>query len=201
MNIFHWRYQKKCFGGIYWFIDCLMTLCRSYFFFPLVVNVNFIFTGPMNCSLPISSIHRILQTRILEWSVMRSSSESSRPRDLTWVSCIAGRFFTTKPLEKTWYVFKKSLSHVQLFATPWTAACKASLSITNSRSLLKLMSIESMMPSNHLMLCCPLLFLQSFPSSGSFPVSQFFASDGQNIGVSVSASASVHPKNIQDWFL
>jgi len=59
----------------------------------------------------------------------------------------------------------QSLSHVQLFATPWTAACQASLSITNSRSLLKLMSIESVMPSNHLILCHPLLLLPSiFPS-------------------------------------
>ena len=55
----------------------------------------------------------------------------------------------------------QSLSHVQLFATPWTAACQASLSITNSQSLLKLMSIESMMPSNHLILCRPLLFQPS----------------------------------------
>ena len=81
--------------------------------------------------------------------------------------------------------------------TPWTAACQASLSITNSQSLLKLMSIKSLMPSNHLILCCPLLLcLQSFPASGSFPVSQFFTSDGQSIG----ASASVLPMNIQDWF-
>ena len=58
-----------------------------------------------------------------------------------------------------------SLSRVWLFATPWTTACQASLSITNSRSLLKLMSIESVMPSNHLILCRPLLFLPSiFPS-------------------------------------
>ena len=57
-------------------------------------------------------------------------------------------------------------------ATPWTAACQASLSISNSQSLLKLMSIESVMPSNHLILCCPLLLLQSFPASGSFLVSQ-----------------------------
>ena len=57
------------------------------------------------------------------------------------------------------------LSHVRLFATPWTAACQASLSITNSCSLLKHMSIESVMPSNHLILCRPLLFLPSiFPS-------------------------------------
>ena len=57
------------------------------------------------------------------------------------------------------------LSHVQLFATPWTAAHQASLSITNSQSLLILMSIESVMPSNHLTLCHPLLLLPSvFPS-------------------------------------
>ena len=59
----------------------------------------------------------------------------------------------------------QSHSHVQLFATPWTAACQASLSIANSWSLLKLMSIKSVMPSNHLILCCPLLLLPSiFPS-------------------------------------
>ena len=55
----------------------------------------------------------------------------------------------------------KSLSHVRLFVTPWTAAHQASLSITNSWSLLKLMSVESVMPSNHLILCCPLLLLLS----------------------------------------
>ena len=159
----------------------------------------------------------------------------------------------------------QSLCHVWLFVTPWTAACQASLSFTNSRSLLKLMSIELVMPSNHLILCCPLLLLpsifpririfsnesvlcigegngnplqysclensmdwgawwatvpglakswtrlsdftfpftlssclQSFPASGSFPMSQLFASGGQSIGV--SASASVLPMNIQDWF-
>ena len=59
----------------------------------------------------------------------------------------------------------QSLSHVRLFATPWTAAHQASLSITNSQRLLKLMSIESVMPSNHLILCCPLLLSPSiFPS-------------------------------------
>ena len=55
----------------------------------------------------------------------------------------------------------QSLSHVQLFATPWTAAYQASLSITNSRSLLELMSVKSVMPSNHLVLCHPLLLLPS----------------------------------------
>ena len=70
--------------------------------------------------------------------------------------------------------------------------------ITNSRSLLKLMSIESVMPSNHHILCCTLSCLQFFPASGSFLTSQFFSSGGQSIGV--SASASVLPVNVQDWF-
>ena len=88
------------------------------------------------------------------------------------------------------------LSCVWLSVTPWTAACQASLSFTNSWSLLKFMYIESMMLSNHLIFCCPLLLcLQSFLASGSFPVSWLFASDGQSIGA--SASASVLPMNIQ----
>ena len=82
--------------------------------------------------------------------------------------------------------------------TPWTAAHQASLFITNSQSLLKLMSIESVMPFNHLILCRPLLLpLQSFPASGSFQMSQLFTSVGQSIGVSVSAL--VLPMNTQDW--
>ena len=93
----------------------------------------------------------------------------------------------------------QSLNRVQLFATPWIATHQASLFITNSWNLLKLMSIELMMPSNHLILCYPLLFcLQSFPVSGSFPMCQLFASGGQSVGVSVSAP--VFPMNIQDWF-
>ena len=68
-------------------------------------------------------------------------------------------------MEKIPFHLVQVLSPVRLFATPWTAACWASLSITNSWSLLKLMSIESVMPSNHLILCCPLLLLPSiFPS-------------------------------------
>ena len=73
------------------------------------------------------------------------------------------------------------------------------LFISNSRSLLKLMSIESVMASNHLILYHPLLLLPSiFPSIRVFSNNQFYASGGQSIGV--SASASVHPMNIQDWF-
>ena len=71
--------------------------------------------------------------------------------------------------------------------------------ITTSQSLLKLMSTESVMPSNHLILCRPFLLLPSiFPSIRVFPMSQFFASGGQSIGV--SGSASVLPMDIQDWF-
>ena len=84
----------------------------------------------------------------------------------------------------------QSLSRVRLFATPWTAARQASLSIVNSRSLRKLMSIESVLPSSHLILCRPFSSrLQSFPASGSFPVSQLFASGGQRTGASAPASA------------
>ena len=94
--------------------------------------------------------------------------------------------------------FQFSRCHVWLFATPWTTARQASLSITNSRSPLKPMSIESVMPSSHLILCRPLLLLPSiFPASGSFPMSQLFTSGGQSIGV--SASASILPMNTQDW--
>ena len=90
------------------------------------------------------------------------------------------------------------LSHVRLFVTPWTVAHQASLSIINSQSLLKFMSIELVMPSNHLTLCHPLSsHLQSFPASGSIQMSQFFAAGGQSIGV--SASTSVLPVKTQDW--
>ena len=77
---------------------------------------------------------------------------------------------------------------------PWTAARQATLSITNSLSLLKLMSIKSGMPSNNLILYCVSLSsrLQSFPASRSFLMSQFFASGGQSIGVS---SFSIIPSN------
>ena len=92
----------------------------------------------------------------------------------------------------------QSLSHIRFFVTPWTAACQAFLSVTNSWCLLKLMSIQSVMPSNHLILCRPFSScLQSFPASESFLMSYFFESGGQSIGV--SASASVLLKNIQDW--
>ena len=98
----------------------------------------------------------------------------------------------------------QSLSRVQLFATPWSAAHQASLSFTISWSLLRLMSIESLMPSNHLILCCPHWFLPSIflrvmsSASGSFPMSQLFKPGDQRIGA--SASASVLPMSTQGGF-
>ena len=89
------------------------------------------------------------------------------------------------------------LIHVRLFVTLWPAAHQVSLSFTISWSLLQVTSIESLMQSNHPVLCIPFFSCpQSFPSSGSFPVSQLFTSGGQIIG----ALASVLPMNIQDWF-
>ena len=93
----------------------------------------------------------------------------------------------------------QSLSCIRLFATPWTAARQTSLSITNSQSLFKLISIELVMSSNHLILCHPFPLLPSvFSAYGSFLMSRLFISGGHSIGV--SASASVLPMNIQDWF-
>ena len=92
----------------------------------------------------------------------------------------------------------QSLSRVWLFVTPRIAARQASLSITNSQSSLKLMSIESVMPPSYLILCLPLHLLSSKPpASESFPMSQLFTWSGQSIGV--SALASVLPKKSQGW--
>ena len=77
------------------------------------------------------------------------------------------------------YVVIQSLSHIHLFVTPWAAAHQASLSFTISQSLLKLMSIELVMPSNYLILCFPFYsHPQPFPASGSFPMSWLFPSGG-----------------------
>ena len=111
-----------------------------------------------------------------------------------WITCRMWEILWNKGTGGKFQI-KYQLSRVQLFATPWTPALQASLSITSSRSLLKLTSIELVLPSNHLVLpSCP----RSFPASGSFQMSQFFSSGAQNIGV--SASASVLSINIQDWF-
>ena len=123
---------------------------------------------PLDCSPSGSSVHGISQARILEWVAFSFCRGSSQPRDQTGVSCIAGRFFTTKPPRKP-HISKvssvQSLSHVRLFVTPWITARQASLSIPNSQSLLKFMSIELVMPSSHLILCRPVLLLPPIPPS------------------------------------
>ena len=96
-------------------------------------------------------------------------------------------------------VVVQSLSHLLLFATPWTATCQASLSFTISWSLLKSLSTELVMPFNHLILCCPLILLSSiFLSIRVFSNESALRIRWPSIGASVSAS--VLPMNIQDWF-
>ena len=126
---------------------------------------------PMNCSLPGSSGHGTYQARILEWIVISSSRGFSSLRDRTRVSCVS---CIVMRIIYHWPTFSsvQSLSRVWFFATPWTVARQASLSITSFRSLLKLMSIESVMPSNYLILWCPLLLMPSI-----FPSIRVFASE------------------------
>ena len=130
----------------------------------------------------------------------------------TWVvvtSDISGAVFMASsvfpsPLEPTQedgtiqFSSVQSLSHVWCFATPWIAACQASLYITNSQSLLKLMSIESVVPSSHLILCRPLLLLPTIP-----PSIRVFSNKSTlpwaSWSIGVSALASVLLMNTQDW--
>ena len=147
----------------------------------------------MDCSPPGSSVHEILQARILEWIAIPFSRGSSWPRDRTWISHIAGRFFTIWTINSVQFggsVMSSSwwLQHTRpLCPSPTPGAY--SNSCPSSRWCHPT-TLTSIIPFSS----C----LQSFPPSGSFPMSQFFASSGQSIGV--SASASVLPMNIQDWF-
>jgi len=201
--------------------------------------------GPMDYSLPGSSVHGILQARKLEWIAIPFSRKFPDPGIepmFPGFPALAGRFFTPEPpgkplcwsihwrrelgyqsmaITQVWQKVLKveygkierhvkisnthytiwlvtsvqSLSCVRLFSTPWIAARQDSLSITNSRSSLRLTSIESVMPSSHLILCRPLLLLPPIPASESFPMSQLFAWGGQRTGV--SALASFPPKKSQ----
>ena len=92
-----------------------------------------------------------------------------------------------------------SRCHVRFFSAPWTAACQDSLSFTISQILLKLMSIESVMPSNHLILCCPLLLPSIFPSIRVSSNESVLHIRGQSTGG--SAPASVLPMNIWGWLV
>ena len=130
----------------------------------------------MDYSLPHSSNHGIFQVRTLEWVILIQFSSV------------------------------QSLSHVWLFANPWTAARQASLSITNSWSSLKLMSLESVMPSNHLILCHPLLLLPSI-----FPSIRVFSNEAAlhirwpkywSFGFNISPSnINIQNKNPKPWSL
>ena len=156
----------------------------------------------MDYSLPASSVHGILQERILEWIAIPISRESSLSRDWTWVSCMAGRFstiwVTKEAIQFSSLQFSRSvmsdiwrphgLQHARL-PCPSPAPRAYSNSCPLSQWCHPTISSSVIPFSSH---------LQSFSASGSFPVSQFFASGGQRIGV--SASASVLPMTIQDWF-
>ena len=124
---------------------------------------------------------------------------------LTWVW--TGFSFSEKQWESTneaenlfiMLIVVQLPNYVWIFVTTYSATCKSYLFFTIPQSLLKLISIELVMPPNHLILCHPFsFFLQSLSASGSFPISQVFTSGGQSIRV--STSASVLPMNIQDWF-
>ena len=138
---------------------------------------------------------RIILDRGAWWATVHRVAKS-----WTWLSNWAwtqARFLFYIVPQKHWESVQFSRSVVS--DSLWPHARQASLSIINSQSVLKLISIELVMPSNHLILCPPLLLLPSiFPIIRVFPMSQFFPSGGQSIGVLVSAS--VLPMNVQDWF-
>ena len=113
------------------------------------------------------------------------------------LTCLQGGHWERRPAHRP--QFSSVTQLCPTLCNPWTAAHQASLSITKSRSLLKLMSMESVMPSYHLILCRPLLLPPSiFPSIRVFSNESVLHIRRPNIGV--SASASVLPMNIQDWF-
>ena len=144
----------------------------------------------------------------LESNSMHSSSGCFHLAWLFWHSSTSLHVLTAHPFY-CWVIIVvvQSLSHVLLFAIPWTVAGQASLSFTIFLSLLKLISIESMMPCNHLILCRPLLLLPSiFPSIRVFPMSQFFTLSKQSTRVSALASVSASSEYSglisfrSDWF-
>ena len=128
---------------------------------------------------------------LTQTSLRRKTIEWNSHGKVYWVACRPAIWATAQ--------FSSVPQLCLTLSDPWTTAHQATLSLTNSQSLLKLMSIELVMPSNHLIFCRPFLLLHSnLAALGSFPVSQFLISGGRSIGV--SASASVLPMNIQDWF-
>ena len=125
------------------------------------------FCDLMDYSPPDSSVHWILQARILEWVVMPSYRGSSEIRDQTHISCIGRQVLYHWATKEAMFSPSAQLSRpiVSHSATPWITAHQASVSITISQSSLKLMFIKSVMPSSHLILCHPLLLLPPIPPS------------------------------------
>ena len=143
------------------------------------------FCDPMDCSLTFS-VHGIFQTRILGWVAIFSSTGSSQPRDGTWVSHIVGRLVQFSRSVVSDSLRPHGLQHARLpCPSPTPRACSNSCP---SSQWWHPTILSSIIPFSS----C----LQSFPVSGSFPMSQFFTAGGQ----SLEASASVLPMNIQDWF-
>ena len=177
-----WDFPGKSTG-----VDCHFLLwCTKVKSESEVTQLCTTLSDPTDCSLPGSSLHGIFQARVLEWCAI-AFSLGDQDFFLS-LQIFMGKIDNTSV---------QSLSRVQLFVTPRTAAHQASLSITNTQSPPKPMSIESMMPSNHLILYCPLLLLSSnFSSIRVFPMYQLFTLGGQSIGV----SASDLPMDIQSWF-
>ena len=155
------------------YVGVLSDFCSSY---PLLYHIIIL-------RLLISRTSIVYFKSLTTWSV------------LSLANYILGLKFAIICLASHMYISSvQSFSRVRLFATPWITARQATLSITNSRSSLRLLSIESVMPFSHLILCRPLLLL---PASESFPMSQLFAWGGQSTGV--SALASFLPKKSQGW--
>ena len=161
---------------------------------------------PMDCSLPGSSLHGILQARILKWVAISFSRESSQLRDWTWVSCTAGRRFNLWVTReecvcyRTYQVFilvVQLLSHGPILwdstncSTPGFPVLHYLPEFAQTHIHWVGDAIQPFYPVIPFSSC-----LQSFPASGSFPMSQLFASGGQQIG----ASASILTMNIQDGF-
>ena len=118
--------------------------------------------NPMDCSLLGSSVHVILQARILEWVTISFSTSPN-----------LGIKLGSPALRTDFFIIWATIQFSSVMCDPMD--CQAPLSITNSQSLLKFMSIASVMPSNYLFLCHPFLLLLSiFPRTGSFPMSQLF---------------------------
>ena len=159
----------------------------------------------MDCSPPGSSVHGIPQAKILEWVAISSYRGSSCTRDQTCVSCPAGRFFTTEPPEKPHIIYLQFSSvqfsrsvvfnslgpHESQHAKP---PCPSPTPGVNPNSCPLSRWCHPAISSSVIPFSS---YPQSFPASGSFPMSQLFTWSGQSIGA--SASTSVLPMNTQDW--